>query len=117
MVCVVPVGQKAAVMSWLANNGLDVNRDQNGIALTKDEDIIGEVCTPILKDVVTLDKYFMMRVTDEFAATLPDKPNYILWRSDGLYGPVENTVQATVDDYDATGSVIGTRMQGVGRIA
>jgi hypothetical protein len=113
LICKIDPGQKAAVLSWLASNGVDVNRDEDGVALTKAEDVIGEVCTPILKDINNVS-YFMIRFADNVAAKIPDKPNYIIWRSDES-DYTEHPV--TVTKYDFDGNPDGTTTQNVGVIA
>ena len=119
LIVTIPAGKKAVVLAWLNSHGIDVNRDEGGIELTKAENVIGSVCTPSMKDVVSKAIFFQVRFKENIANKIPDKPNYILWRSD-VYDVDGNHLpkpMVTINDYDINGTVIGTRLQGVGEIA
>ncbi len=108
---IIKITDKVAILSWLASKGIDVNRDENGVILTKTEKVIGSVCTPKLKDINS-DKYIRIRFKENIAAKIPDKPLYIMWRSD-VENPGDEPMYE-VQTFDMDGNLNGTRMQRVG---
>lgn len=109
--CKIPQGQKAAVLAWFAGRGVDVNRDEDGVIFTRDEKVIGDTSSMFRKDV-NGDTYFTLRINnDNHAALIPEKPNYILWRSD------VNTAEEDIHMIEVDDGEGGTRMQGIPKIA
>ena len=83
LIVTIPAGKKSVVLAWLLSKGVDVNRDEDGIMLTRDQKVIGKVCTPMAKDINNAI-FFRIRFKENVANQIPDKPLYILWRSDDL---------------------------------
>ena len=108
---IIKITNAAVIIAWLASKGIDVNRDEDGVILTKAEKLIGDICTPILR-TADGNRYLRIRFKEKIATKIPDKPTYIMWRSD-VEDPGEEPVYE-VDVYGIDGNPNGTRPQAVG---
>jgi len=116
------INDKATILSWLANHGVEVHRDEDGILLTKAESLIGICCTGIDVDEKNGNKGIMIRFKAIVGAKIPigTKTDYIKWRSDevDVDGSQLPLPEFNVEDRDEDGAGLGTyRKQTVTRIA
>jgi len=105
------INDKPTILAWLANHGIEVHRDDDGVILTKAESLIGICCTGIDVDELNGNKGIMIRFIRIIGTKIPigTKTEYIKWRSDELVdGEQLPLPQFNVEDKDENGVGLGT---------